>query len=223
MIPCNSSWHLWRNVFDFTSSPRYHKSLSEKRTIFAIIHGGYWKKKYGVDTSGIDSLVPFLLRWLDQLIANLYLDMWSDTEHKHSRGYGVCLIEYRRVGHDGGGWPGTNEDILEALYKLEDVISSSAVSAGQPSNCKQRVVVLGHSAGGTLALWATSKMRQLTGVMTISLCVAVAPIGDLVEGHSRKLSDDGDAISLYMGCCPSNQLDLQGISHCPYRWAVYCQ
>ena len=60
-------------------------------------------------------------------------------------------------------------------------------------------------------------MRKLTDAMSIALCVAVAPIGDLVEGHARKLSDDGDAISLYMGCDPSDHLDQNGISDCPYR------
>ena len=41
---------------------RVYRSSSEKKTTFAIIHGGFWKKKYGVDTAGIGSLVPFLTR-----------------------------------------------------------------------------------------------------------------------------------------------------------------
>ena len=45
-----------------SSFVRYYKSNGTKNYVFAIIHGGYWKKKYGIDTSGIDSLVPHLLR-----------------------------------------------------------------------------------------------------------------------------------------------------------------
>lgn len=66
---------------------------------FVIIHGGFWKEMYTLDYSMIDTICPYLL----------------------SQGYGVCLIEYRRVGHVGGGWPGTNEDILSAMRKLYSV------------------------------------------------------------------------------------------------------
>lgn len=45
-----------------SSFVRYYKSNGAKNSVFAIIHGGYWKKKYGIDTSGVDSLVPHLLR-----------------------------------------------------------------------------------------------------------------------------------------------------------------
>ena len=45
-----------------SSFVRYYKSSGAKNYIIAIIHGGYWKKKYGVDASGIDSLIPYLLR-----------------------------------------------------------------------------------------------------------------------------------------------------------------
>lgn len=45
-----------------SSFVRYYESSGAKNYVIAVIHGGYWKKKYGVDTSGIDSLVPYLLR-----------------------------------------------------------------------------------------------------------------------------------------------------------------
>lgn len=34
--------------------------------------------------------------------------------------YGVCTLEYRRREHDGGGWPGTNQDIVSGLKKLHE-------------------------------------------------------------------------------------------------------
>jgi acetyl esterase/lipase len=147
-----------------------------------------------------------------------YLSFPHQTEIYYVRqGYGVCLIEYRRVGHEGGGWPGTNNDVLEGLWKLRSVLSvdygsTSSGSQKSEATAQQSVVLLGHSAGGTLALWIASKLNKLSEGVPIALCVAVAPIGDLNEGSRRKLSDEGDAINLYMGCEPSATSP-----DCPYR------
>lgn len=51
-----------------------------------LIHGGYWRARYGLD------LMDGLARDLAQ------------------RGIAVCNMEYRRVGNPGGGWPGTFDD-----------------------------------------------------------------------------------------------------------------
>jgi acetyl esterase/lipase len=166
------------------------------QTIFVIIHGGYFKSKYGVDNSCIESLPSHLLRL----------------------GHAVCLVEYRRTGHVGGGWPGTNDDVYEALVKLADVTSSD-------KGCTfSNVVILGHSAGGTLALWVCMSGRHLLLREAFKgarlFCVAVAPIGDLEAGYARRLSDDGDAIPLYMGCEPAAAGDSATdsmASICPYR------
>jgi acetyl esterase/lipase len=64
------------------------------------------------------------------------------------RGYAVWNIEYRRLG-DGGGWPTTFADVAAAidhLAKLEDRRLDL-----------ERVTLLGHSAGGHLALWAAGR------------------------------------------------------------------
>ena len=130
------------------------------------------------------------------------------------QGYGVCLIEYRRVGHEGGGWPGTNNDVLEGLWKLGSVLTADNGIDRLKSQAapQQKVILLGHSAGGTLALWVACKLSKLSEAVPIALCVAVAPIGDLEEGSRRKLSDEGDAINLYMGCESSG-----ATAGCPYR------
>ena len=49
--------------------------------------------------------------------------------------------------------------------------------------------------------------------MRIKLCIPIAPIGDLIEGYKKKLSDEGDAIQKYMGCDPSES------ELCPYLQA----
>lgn len=176
----------------FPAAPFPNATETTSAVVFAIIHGGYFKAKYGIENSGVDSLVPFLLE----------------------RGFSAALIEYRRVGQPGGGFPGSNEDIILALNKLNEIMPAA------------KIVVLGHSAGGTLALWACSsgcsyrppsndgQFPQLPKLhFQVALCVAVAPVGDLEAGYHRRLSDEGDAIPNYMKCVPSDQTD------CPYKLA----
>ena len=59
-----------------------------------------------------------------------------------ARGWAAWNIEYRRLG-DGGGWPTTFSDVRTAIEALP-------VAA-------ERVVAIGHSAGGQLAVWAASE------------------------------------------------------------------
>ncbi|HWM10618.1 MAG TPA: alpha/beta fold hydrolase [Solirubrobacteraceae bacterium] len=58
------------------------------------------------------------------------------------RGWAVWNIEYRRLG-DGGGWPATFDDVRAAIGALP--------------LATERVVAIGHSAGGQLAAWAASE------------------------------------------------------------------
>ncbi|HLU75363.1 MAG TPA: alpha/beta hydrolase [Nonomuraea sp.] len=64
-----------------------------------------------------------------------------------AEGYTVCVPEYRRVGHDGGGYPGTFDDVATAIDTL------IATSGGEAP------VLVGHSAGGHLALWYALRHR----------------------------------------------------------------
>ena len=70
------------------------------------------------------------------------------------RGYAAWNIEYRRVGQPGGGWPGTLEDVAAAIDKLADLADDADLDL-------TRVSVVGHSAGGHLALWAADVARSL--------------------------------------------------------------
>jgi len=141
----------------------------EPSRVAVIIHGGFWKAQYGIDTAAIESLAPFFV----------------------SKGFVAMEVEYRRVGN-GGGYPATNEDILRAL----EVLSSDTSGWVDLS----RVVLVGHSAGGHLALWAcVERAAAPQGAWVPSLCIALAPVGDLKDGVARRLSDSGDAIQTYMG------------------------
>jgi len=76
-------------------------------------------------------------------------------------GYSTWLPEYRRVGDAGGGWPGSLEDVAAALARVADQTDGP-------------LLLVGHSAGGHLALLASQEVNpSINGVL------ALAPITDL--------------------------------------------
>lgn len=68
------------------------------------------------------------------------------------RGIAVWNVEYRRVGNAGGGWPGTLQDVARAADFLRHLASNSVLDLN-------RVITVGHSAGGHLALWLAARAR----------------------------------------------------------------
>ena len=94
-----------------------------------LLHGGFWRA-----------------RWDRTLMTPLAFDLAR-------RGIAAWNLEYGRVGQEGGGWPGTFEDVaagVDHLTGVEEVDSS-------------RVVTCGHSAGGHLALWLAGRHRLPRG------------------------------------------------------------
>src|SRR5262245_62366097 len=71
------------------------------------------------------------------------------------RGLAVWNVEYRRIGDDGGGYPGTFLDVAAAADFLR------TLSRRRPLDL-ERVVAVGHSAGGHLALWLAGRSRIAT-------------------------------------------------------------
>jgi acetyl esterase/lipase len=67
-------------------------------------------------------------------------------------GVATWNIEYRRADSEGGGWPGTFRDIGAAIDHLRDIAPKCQLDLN-------RVVAVGHSAGGHLALWAAARPR----------------------------------------------------------------
>lgn len=96
--------------------------------VVVMVHGGFWRAKYDLEHVG-------------HLCADLT-----------QRGYATWSLEYRRVGHEGGGWPGTFEDVAQGVDFLR------TLAASQPLDVS-RVVFMGHSAGGHLALWLAARRR----------------------------------------------------------------
>jgi acetyl esterase/lipase len=71
-------------------------------------------------------------------------------------GWATWNVEYRRVHQQGGGWPGTFLDAAHGIDALRDAAKQYPLDLG-------RVVAIGHSAGGQLALWAAARARLPKG------------------------------------------------------------
>lgn len=123
-------------------------------------------------------------------------------------GAATWSLEYRRIGDTGGGWPGTGEDILRGIGHLQKIANQYPLDLA-------RVVVVGHSAGGHLALWAAQKTR-LKGV------VSLAGVADLREAWERKLSDSvvADFLGGSPAEAPDRYRDASPIEHLPLRTPV---
>jgi acetyl esterase/lipase len=112
-------------------------------------------------------------------------------------GVATWSLEYRRLGDPGGGWRGTFEDVAAGADHLAAVAAAHRLDL-------ERVVALGHSAGGHLALWLAARQRlseasPLRGQRPLRLrgVVALAPIPDLRAGAEGRVC--GDAIPRLLG------------------------
>lgn len=124
------------------------------------------------------------LRLEDRLVADLA-----------DRGWAVWNLEYRRVGRRSqGGWPATVEDVaagIDHLAGLDEPLDTD------------RVVAIGHSAGGQLCLWAAARPGLPAGApgadpaVTLSGVVAQAGLVDLREAARLGLS--GGATEQFLG------------------------
>jgi acetyl esterase/lipase len=115
--------------------------------------------------------------WLAQLPGTELMDYMAADLQK--RGYAVWNVEYRREGGAGGGYPGTFLDIADALDHLRVLAPGNALDL-------TRVVIVGHSAGGHLALWAAARRRlpQTSALyrenpLPVAAVVSLAGIADL--------------------------------------------
>ena len=100
------------------------------------------------------------------------------------RGFVTWNIEYRRS-DDGGGWPGSPHDVLTAF----DLIRRHESTTTLP------IVVIGHSAGGHLGLWAGARRAEhlvlMVGLAPITDLSAMEAAGAVGAGDARRLLDSG--------------------------------
>ena len=190
--------------------------------VVVLIHGGFWRLPWGRD---------------------LMLGLASDLV---ARGFAAVNVEYRRLGEDGGGWPGTCWDVVSALgvmagrreqadeadevdvaeetspaasaeaghsrAGLKSSLDPVAVAALDPSSAPDpasgpgfdrlsnagsgpgsdlgldlgRVGMVGHSAGGHLALWAAKRAP-----FPVRVVVSQSGVLDLRSAARDRLDGDG--------------------------------
>lgn len=134
--------------------------------VVVAIHGGFWRAKYD-------------LAHLGHLCAALT-----------ASGFATWNLEFRRIGHEGGGYPGTLEDVALGADFLRTLADSHPLDLS-------RVVFLGHSAGGHLALWLGARHRLPPGVSLRGQdplrprgIVSLAGVADVTRAYELGLSDN---------------------------------
>ncbi|MCG2584296.1 alpha/beta hydrolase [Massilia sp. TS11] len=124
--------------------------------VLLLVHGGCWTEKFGGIVQ-MRNLVPDLLR----------------------AGVAVWNVEYRRIDEAGGGYPGTYQDVGAAF----DLLRQAGPGLGLDP---QRVVAMGHSAGGQLVQWAAGRARipagsplQVAAPLSVPTVISLGGLADL--------------------------------------------
>jgi len=91
-------------------------------------------------------------------------------------GLATWNLEYRRIGNPGGGWPGTLDDVAGGAEFLKSIASEFNLDL-------RRVIAMGHSAGGHLALWLGARLKMFRAVTSL------AGVADLRLAWELKLSN----------------------------------
>lgn len=92
-----------------------------------MVHGGCWQS---------DVADRRIMNWI--------------ADDLRKRGIAVWNVEYRGVDREGGGYPGTFQDVAAAADALK-------AHAAEYKLDLSRLVAVGHSAGGHLALWLAGR------------------------------------------------------------------
>lgn len=106
---------------------------SGRHPVAVVIHGGCWKYRHGALTADLRNTAA-----LASVLTSHGIVTWN--------------IEYRQIDTPGGGWTGTFEDVANAIDYLRVLAKSYALDLN-------RVVIIGHSAGGHLGTWAAARHR----------------------------------------------------------------
>jgi acetyl esterase/lipase len=145
-------------VYDVRLPQRGQRALT-----VVVVHGGFWRPDY------------------DRAHAGRQAQAFADA------GFPTAVVEYRRPGMPGGGWPGTAEDVRDAL---------AAVRAD--ADLARPTVLVGHSAGGQLVAWAAAQpwSHGLRGVVSLA--------GVLDLAHGQAMGVGGGAIEDLLGGPPQS-------------------
>jgi acetyl esterase/lipase len=128
-------------------------------------HGGFWRAKYDLLHAG------------------------HLCETLRAAGVATFNVEYRRVGNEGGGWPGTFADIRSAYNYVRQGYSRFHLDV-------KRLAAIGHSAGAQLVLCLAAHESSL------GAAISLAGVLDLQKAFSLHLSHD--AVVEFLGGKPSD-------------------
>lgn len=148
--------------------------------VVVILHGGCWLNAFDYE---------YITRIAARLTSELKLATWT--------------IEFRRIGDPGGGWPGTLLDAADATDHLRELAVEHRLDLS-------RVVTMGHSAGGHLALWLAARHRlpadsalYRKDPLAIHGVVGLAAIADLVTYRVGPDGSCNSAVDPLIGGPPS--------------------
>ena len=132
--------------------------------------------------------------WLAEIPGAILMDYLA--EDLRQRGFAVWNIDYRRIGENGGGYPGTFRDVAKAMDTLRAIAPAYKLDLS-------RLVVIGHSAGGQLAAWAAARphlpqdsVLYESNPLPISAVVSLAGIDDLADYRDRGPTACGGASTI---------------------------
>ena len=151
-----------------------HRPRASRPPVVCLLHGGFWRMPYGRD------------------------QMTAIAESLVSLGFAVWNLEYRRLGSPQGGWPATMNDVASGIDHL------ARIAAGGIGLDLDRVAVVGHSAGGQLALWSAARVRAPgtpKSRVGVAATVGLAPIADLAYAYDHGVG--GEVVGELLGGTPS--------------------
>jgi acetyl esterase/lipase len=130
------------------------------------------------------------------------------------RGWTVLNLEYRRAGN-GGGFPETFDDVSAGIDQLADVDDLDT----------SRVITLGHSAGGQLAVWAAGRpklddARWSNPRVPVTAAVSQAGVLDLRSADEDRLGDG--AVEEFIGTDRATQDLADPLARVPLDVPVWC-
>ena len=126
----------------------------------------------------------WLAEWHRDLMDGIAVDLAR-------RGWTTWNVEYRRTGN-GGGWPQTKDDVVAAVKQA---------AAASPTG---RVALVGHSAGGHLALMSAAEL----GNDVVDSVLSLAGVCDMVLAASDARA--GRPARRFLGSRPAAEADPRG-------------
>jgi len=146
--------------------------------------------------------------WLDSYGRDLTHPVCADLAE---RGWLAWNLEYRRVGSrwSGGGWPATYADVAAGIDHL--AMCPDIADPGQ-------VVVLGHSAGAPLAMWAVARPGlpdESPGArpkVAIRAAASLSGVLDFVAAAGDRRSAIGPGLVRFLGGRPEELPDRYALA-----------